>query len=256
MAEQQVVVRRQVEILTGSSRRAAADRLAGLLKRGYVRRENGVGERCWLIRRAGLTALGSELSPPQLGLASYRHSVGLAGLWLAAWTGAFGSVAEVVGERRIRAHDAAPVTPEELYSVRLGGYDATGHERRHYPDLLLIDSQGRRLALELELSSKRVATRQEILGAYGAARRLDGVLYLVEDNERGRSIARGVRATATRMELLDRVHIRRVTPILTGRDENPGRGDRGISTPGLRRRAGAARPPGASRTAATVEAGR
>ena len=214
MAEHTLVVRRQVEMLTGGSAATTGHGLAGLLHRGYVRVENGIGEPCWLIRRAGLDAVASGLPVPKLKFGTYAHSVGLAWLWLAARAGAFGPVAEVIGERRMRSHDGGDISPQELYSVRLGGYAADGREHRHYPDVLLIDPHGRRLALELELSRKEVLARRRILGGYAADRRLDGVLYLVENTLEGGSIARGLRETATEMGLLDRVHIRRVNPIL------------------------------------------
>lgn len=254
IAEHQVVVGRQVEILTGGSRAAVRGRLLRLEREGFVRHDDRVGGGCWLIRRAGLGAVGCRLAAPQLKLGSYEHSVGLAWLWLAAWGGAFGPVSEVIGERRMRSHDGAAISAEELYSVRLGGYAADGHECRHYPDVLLVDPHGRRLALELELSAKRVTARRQILGGYGSDRRLDGVLYLVENNLAGRSIARGIHATAAEMDLLDRVQVRRVSPILSTRVEVRQSAAGGAS------RAGAPRPPGAagssSTTRAAAEAGR
>ena len=71
------------------------------------------------------------------------------------------ALAEVIGERRLRSEDMA--APDHPYSIRLGGYDNTGKAKRHYPDLLLIDPGGRRVALELELDrSKGMPGSQKI----------------------------------------------------------------------------------------------
>jgi hypothetical protein len=214
MAEHHFVIARQVAVLLGSSRGAATSRLQRLERDELIHMAGGFGPNCWLIDRAGLDAIASDLPPPKLNYAHYKHSVGLAWVWLAAWARAFGPVAEVIGERRLRSHDEAHISAVELYSVRLGGYDGSGREHRHYPDVLLVDPHSRRLALELELSPKKIADRREILGGYGADRHLDGVLYLVEANESGRSISRGIRATAAEMGLLDQVHIRAIRPFL------------------------------------------
>jgi len=233
MAEHHFVTMRQVGVLLDSSDGAVRRRLARLESGEFIRREEGFGKSCWLIEHAGLEAIASDLSRPELKHSHYKHSVGLAWLWLAAWAGAFGPVAEVIGERRVRAHDRPGIPAQEIHAVRLGGYDANGRGRRHYPDLILVDRHGRRLALELELSPKKLGDRRAILGGYGADRRLDGVLYLVEDDHLGRSISRGIHAVATEMGLLDRIHIRRVRPILRG----PSAGERGESARGRHRAA-------------------
>jgi hypothetical protein len=221
MAEHRMVLERQVIALLGGA--GAASPVQGRLRRlaaaGYLA-QWCVFERsrCCQIRSRGLAAIGCRLRPPDLNLGAYRHDVGTAWLWLAAHRGAFGPLAEVIAERRLRSHDmAAPATP---YSIRLGGYDAHGRPRRHYPDLLLIDPRGRRLALELELSSKSKARLEEILAGYGSDRRVDGVVYLVEDSSTGRGIGRAVTAGAARMGISERVHVRPVAPITVGSEES------------------------------------
>jgi hypothetical protein len=169
-----------------------------------------------VIRPRGLAAIGSRLGSPKANPGLYWHDVGVAELWLAAQRGAFGPLAQVIGERRIRSHDMA--AHEEPYAIRLGGYHGDGRERRHYPDLLLVDPYGRRLALELELSLKERARREEIIGGYGADRRLAGVLYLVEANPRGRAIARALETTAAEMGVTGRVHVRCLTALARGED--------------------------------------
>jgi hypothetical protein len=232
MAEHRMVLESQVVALLGDCAPAVQRRLRALGAKGYLTRWRVFeGSRCSRIRPRGLAAIGSRLTAPDLNLGAYRHDVGVAWLWLAAHRGVFGSVADVIGERRLRSHDMT--NPEEPYSVRLGAHDAEGRERRHYPDLLLVDPHERRLALELELSPKQKSRREEILAGYGADRRLDGVVYLVEDNAHGRSIGRSVRTTAHALGLADRVHVGRVTPIVPGRsgaDRSGGRPPRHADT--------------------------
>jgi hypothetical protein len=228
MAEHRMVLESQVVALLGTSSAPVQRRLRVLAGVGYLSRQRVFEDsyRCRILRR-GLAAIGSELPPPEVNLGAHKHDVGVAWLWLAARDGAFGPAAEVLGERRLRSHDEAGTAPEQRYTIRLGGYTGKGAPRRHYPDLLLVDGGGRRLALELELSPKKASRREEILAAYGADRLLDGVVYLVEDNRQGRSIGRAIRDSADRMGLQERVHVRLVSPIELGADKSrvrsPGR---------------------------------
>jgi hypothetical protein len=215
MAEHRLVLERQVHALLGGSSDSVRRRLRTLAAKGYVSRWRGFDAAwCCAIRRRGLAAIGSVLNPPEENPGMYRHDVGAVELWLAAHRGAFGPLAEVIGERRIRSHDM--VAPEDPYSIRLGGYHGDGRERRHYPDLVLVDRHGRRLALELELSPKEKARREEILAGYGADRRVVGVLYLFEDSRQGRAIGRALETTAAEMGVTDRVHVRCLMTLAQG----------------------------------------
>jgi hypothetical protein len=140
----------------------------------------------------------------------------------------------------MRSHDEAAISADELYAVRLGGVTDRGQERRHYPDALLIDPHGRRLALELELSHKGVSRLAEIVAGYAADRRLDGVIYLVENSSAGRQIGRAIKASTIQMDASERIHVRRVMPI--GHLSRP--------------RHGPARRPTRSRAPAGLDAGR
>lgn len=210
-AEHRLVLASQVGRLLGEdvSERLTALVAARLLTEGSVFRE-----RHYQIRAAGLAMINSDLSPPaRVSLAAYKHDVGVAWLWLAARAGAFGALAEVLSERRLRSEDGVLERAPEPHGVRLGGIDRFGNERLHYPDLLLIDRGGRRLALELELSAKGRQRRELILGGYGADRRIDRVVYLAEATRSGRAIGRLVESTATEMRLVDRVFIQLVRPL-------------------------------------------
>jgi len=223
------VLERQVARLVGSSVDAAAARLRDLDAAGYlVRRQLFSTESAYCqIRSKGLAAIASDLRAPRLKLADYRHDVGVAWLWLAAYRGTFGAGVEVLGERRLRSHDAALRGLAEPHAVYLGGVDRRGDPRLHYPDLLLIDRQGRRLALELELSLKEPSRRERILSGYAADHRVEGLIYLVEDDTRGRAIGRAITETARRTHLLDRLHLQLVKPIEVAgahREREGGRG--------------------------------
>jgi hypothetical protein len=210
-AEHRLVLGRQVQRLLGED---VSERLSGLVSARLLRSGALFGESHYQIRPAGLAAIESDLPAPKTAPeSSYRHDVGLAWLWLAAHGGSFGSLARVLSERRMRSHDGVLERVNEPYGVRTGAYDRFGHVRLHYPDLLLIDPRGRRLALELELSGKGRDRRELILGGYGSDPRIDRVLYLVEANERGRPIGRLIEASARQMGLSNRVGVQLIKPL-------------------------------------------
>jgi hypothetical protein len=209
-AEHRIVLAEQVESLLGPP---AAGRLVPLAEDGLLNQERPLNAPpCYRIMRAGLDALGSELSAPRaLAPASYRHDVGLAWLWIAARRGVWGEFADVVSERTMRSHDATAdaageMTREQPFGIRLGGVGRAGGERRHYPDLLLVSHEGHRIAVELELSTKGPGRRETILAGYAADPRIDAVLYFVDRPAVGHAIAR----SAARLGVSDLVHVQRV----------------------------------------------
>jgi len=241
LAEHRVALANQVQALLGGSVEAVGRRLGRLERRGFIRRWAipGGHAACCQIRARGLAAIGSDLPSPRLKLASYEHDVGVAWLWIAATRGAFGPLRETLGERRLRSHDGkmasevagglgqAPLRlgpsvglAEHLgrgiegvyapYGVRLGGAGPHGRGRLHYPDLLLISRDGRRIALELELSAKTRTRREHILLGYATDRRIHSVLYLVEDHGPGLAIGRAVQASARMLGLGPLLTVRRV----------------------------------------------
>jgi hypothetical protein len=211
LAEHRLVLADHAAVLLHRSPETARARLGRLEASDYVRSERLFRGRppMYLIKGPGLRAIGSTLEPPRVDLRSYQHDVGVAWLWLAARDGTFGPLGEIVGERRLRSHDAARGSahgsPEPL-GVRLGGFGPRGQERLHYPDLLLRAVDGRRVALELELSSKGRTRLETILLGYGADPRIDAVVYLVDKA----SVARSVTAAARRLGVSRRVHLQRV----------------------------------------------
>ena len=208
LSEHRLALPAHVAVLLGTSAGTAAARLSRLTDARLVKREAPFpGDPSWYrITQRGLAVIGSSLPPPKLDLRSYEHDVGVAWLWLAARAGAFGPIDEIVGERRLRSLDGVRAPDEVALAVRLGGFGPHGRERLHYPDLVLRTAAGRRVALELELTPKARTRLETIVGGYGADRRFDGVVYLVERA----AIARSVRNAARRLGVSDLVAIRRV----------------------------------------------
>lgn len=206
LAEHRAVLETHVQKLLETSSEATRSRLRALARAGLVSHRRvfeGEPALCH-IRRPGLAAVGSALPPPRLNLAEYHHDVGTAWLWLAARAGAFGPMREVIAERTLRSRDGARDQGDPPHGVRLGGVGPHGQERVHYPDLLLVTGSGRRIAVELELTAKGRARRENILAGYGADSRIDMVLYLVEKWP----LRRALEASARRTGVSDRVHVR------------------------------------------------
>jgi hypothetical protein len=214
IAEHRLVLPAHVAMLLGTSTESATARLRKLAKAGFVREEDVFrNQPPWRqITRRGLAAIGCDLPAPRRDLRSYEHDVGLAWLWLAARAGTFGPLDAVIGERRLRSHDGSlkldprPPDPSEPLGVRLGGAGPHGRERLHYPDLLLQTADGRRIALELELSPKGRVRLETILGGYGSDPRIDGVVYFVERP----AVARSIQDAARRLGVSHLVHVQRV----------------------------------------------
>ena len=208
-AEHRLVLPQQIQtMLAFPSARAASARLHALSSAGLLAKEAVFRGQppCFRITRRGLVIVGCALPPPRLDLRNYQHDVGAAWLWLAARGGAFGQVREVLSERRLRSHDASREGRADPFGVRLGGVGPGGRERLHYPDLLLTTSEGLRIAVELELSSKGRGRREGILAGYGADHRIDAVLYLADKPQ----VARAIRESATALGLGALVHVQRV----------------------------------------------
>jgi hypothetical protein len=232
LAEHRVALETQVQMLLDVSAQTAERRLRALAARGFLARQRiFCGEpACCHIRSRGLAAVGSGLPTPRPKLAYYGHDIGLAWIWLAAKRGSLGPQREVISERRMRSEDGrqrgGPLVPgaaaEYLAGPRArGAFEHSGApfgvaagrgggDRLHYPDLLLLTRAGKRVAVELELSSKGRSRLDGILLGYAADGRVDGVLYLVADDPAGRRIGGSVRDAARRLGISDLVAIARL----------------------------------------------
>jgi hypothetical protein len=207
LAQHRLVLDSHVQSLLGS-RQAADARLRALETARLVKQGPRFHRqpRCYQITRPGLDVVGSRLPPPRIDLREYKHDVGVAWLWLAAGRGAFGSTQELVSERALRSGDMTAGGREPSLGVRLGGVGPRGRESLHYPDLLLIDPNGRRIAIELELTPKGIGRRERILGGYASDARIAAVLYLVEDPR----IRRRIEASARAVGASQLIHVQRI----------------------------------------------
>jgi hypothetical protein len=234
IGEHRLVLATHVQALLGISAGAAYARLYSLSEAGFlIHRPLFQGEPgCYQITHKGLQLIDSALPRPRIDLRGYRHDVGVAWLSLAARNGVFGPMREVHAERLLRSHDGTAEGREDPLGVRLGGVGPGGRARLHYPDLVLVGADGRRFAIELELSQKGRSRLEQIIAGYGADRRVDGVLYLVDDAR----VARGVRAAATNVGISHLVHVQWVS--LAGADRIGSAGVGAERAPQRRRSAG------------------
>jgi len=208
VAEHRIVVRAHIRALLAVGEGAARARLRALANAGFMTRGRSPDghQECYAIRPRGLAALAATMAPTRLDYRGFEHDVGIAWIWLAARQGLWGQAREVVSERRMRSHDRSEGGRDAPFAVRLGGVGPGGAQRMHYPDVLLVRGDGRRVAFELELSGKSRVRRERILAGYGADPRIDAVVYLVDNPQVGRAI----RATARKLGISDLVHVQRV----------------------------------------------
>ena len=212
MAEHRLILAAHAQALLGVSASAAAARLRALTSAGFVSSHRIFHQQpaAHQITGDGLRAISSELPRPRIDLRCYNHDVGLAWVWLMARSGTFGPLRGLLSERQLRSRDArgaagAAGGDRQPLGVRLGGHGPYGRPRLHYPDLLLLTPAGRRIAVELELSSKGQRRREQILAGYGSDARVAAALYLVGDA----SIGRSIQASARRLGVSSWVHVQR-----------------------------------------------
>jgi hypothetical protein len=222
-AQHRFVVTEQLAAVARIDREGADERVewlrdAGLLSSQFHLHEQPAAHQ---ITRLGLRTVASDLpATPAVNLSLYRHDLGLGWLMVLAQRGRFGRVSDVIGEREMRSRDGRIHPDDDVVGTRrlgivLPGEGPGGGPRVHYPDLLLVTPGGRRVAIELELSTKSPIRRERILQAYLLAPRVDAVLYLVPTRAAGRAIAR----SAARVGASDLVHVQNIRF-----PEQPGRG--------------------------------
>jgi hypothetical protein len=206
IGEHRFVLPAQAQALLGGCADAASERLRELTDAGYLIEEPVLAGQPVAYRstRLGLDLIGSELRALPISLTNYWPDVGAAWLWLAARNGAFGPMREVLAERVMRSRDAKG--HDDPFGVRLGRLGRDGRERLHYPDLLIVDRSGQRLALELEITSKPAAGRERILAGYAADPRIARVLYVVYEPH----VAQALGASVSRLGISSLVAIHRV----------------------------------------------
>ncbi len=212
LAEHRVLIAPQVASLLGVAEDTATRRLNRLRAAGLVNHErvfDGHPAATWITSR-GLGAIESGLPRPRVDLRGYRHDVGVGWLWLAARNGAFGELAGVAADRRMRAQDTSAARAGEplRHGIGLGLLGPHGRPQHHYPDLLVTQRSGHRIAVELELTAKSPGRMARIMTAYASDSDIDAVIYVVQN----RAIAQLVSDSARRAGIAGIVHIRRLAP--------------------------------------------
>ncbi len=205
IAGQQLVLGAHVRVLLQAEGSDAGACLVALVAGGLVRRDRLHNQPdAFRITSKGLSELGSSVAVPSL-VWQRRHAAGVAWLWLAAHSGTFGSAQQVLSEREMRALDQTtsdspdpqrerPVNvahddaEQRLFGVRIEGAN-TDPRPLHYPDLMLITSEGR-VAVELQLAAASPRTLGPKITAYAANPEIVRALYLVADPATGSSLLR------------------------------------------------------------------
>ena len=210
-AEHRLILVGHAAAALGVGRRSAGARLARLSRIGVLSTGQPLGDqRFYQATRAGLELAERDLpAPAAVRPSSYEHDVGLAWVWLAAQRGAFGPVRRLYSEREMRSQDQRPRSDgagPPMLGVQVNEVGPAGGERRHYPDLLVETTDGRRIAVELELSPKSRRARERVLGAYGGQSRIDAVVYLTDRPGIGRAVV----ASAQRQWVKDLVTVRTI----------------------------------------------
>lgn len=192
IGEHRFVLPAQAGVLLGTTEEVATKRLHELADAGYLIEQAVLTGQpvTYRVTRRGLDLTGSRLRSLPISLTNYWHDIGAAWLWLAARNGAFGPAREVFAERVMRSRDARG--GDARFGVRLGGLGRDGRERLHYPDLLLVDNGGRRVAIELEITTKSPSAREKILAGYAADPRIDKVVYVVYKPQVAQALSRSV----------------------------------------------------------------
>lgn len=146
----------------------------------------------------------SEVDLPKVGvdLRTYRHDSALVDLAIDLE----GRGLEVLSERELRRADAGASAPR--HAVVLGGEQADGRRRRHYPDMVVGDEGQPRFAVELELAAKRTARLREILTAYRRASHLSAVVYYVEQP----AVRQRLETLRDELQMSERLDLRAWTP--------------------------------------------
>ena len=167
-------------------------RLNGLVRCGLLERARifHASPGVYLATRAGLASVDVALPPSRVDLRTYGHDLELSELVIELER-EFGAH-RVATEREMRATDT-PVgrAPAESprFAIPLTGargqlqLTPVGHPRLHFPDCAVSleggENQGRRIAIELERTTKGRARLRRILAGYVGSRRVAGVRYYV-----------------------------------------------------------------------------
>jgi DNA-binding Lrp family transcriptional regulator len=168
----------------GVSRQQMNLRLRRLEQAGLVQRSSAPTEpRLTMLTRNGARAV--DLRPHRAARTDQQRNHELALVWLVIQLERAGG-ARVRTERECRTLEAADAGRYSVTVARPGR-----PEERRWPDIVL-ETDGRRSALELELSAKGTTRLQAIVDAYTATPWFDEVVFLAPNTSIAKRLARAV----------------------------------------------------------------
>ncbi len=191
-------------------------RLAGLVDAGLLsyHRIFHAQPGCFVITNGGLAVIDSRLPRPAIDLRSYGHDIGLVWVWLAARDERFGPFERLVSEREMRSQDEREAASSaNRFGVPVEGYDRSGRQRVHYPDVLIVGPDARRVAVELELSVKGRRRLERILVGYRGEPLIRRVVYLTNSGV----VARTLRSVVQEVGASQLIEIQAL-PLASARD--------------------------------------
>lgn len=171
----------QIACRFGMGDRKAYHRLRGLVGVGLLdrRRILHCEPGAYWAPRAGLSAADLGLPVAGIDIRSYHHDR-LATDVMIDLEQEFGP-GPILTERELRSRDTTAESPR--YSARLAS-DGSGRRGLHFPDLAVDGSDGRALAVEVELTAKGRRRLEAIVAGYVRARHIAEVRYYVSSSAR------------------------------------------------------------------------
>jgi hypothetical protein len=169
------VARRRLGVLVGH----------GILAHGMLRLFGTPLSAYWLTRR-GAHFLGHELGPGGVDIRQLQHDAAVADVHIAL----VGRGATQIWTARTLASARARGSLPEGMLAYLGAREV------HVPDIVATLADGRRIAVEVEMSRKSPRRLAQIMRAYRLARGLDEVVYLAPLEARARAIAQAARGVS------------------------------------------------------------
>ena len=156
---------------TASYRRVSVLRDAGMLRMSPPLWGEGPG--VVLITQRGMSGIDCNLTLPRVDVRQFEHDLELVEIA----TDYELQGARVYSDREIRSLGKQTGKYETSFRFEVGPQFAYGRRRFHYPDLI-VNTNGRRLAIEVEIAEKSMTRLREILRGYGMASGIDEVLYV------------------------------------------------------------------------------
>jgi hypothetical protein len=204
-ASQRLVLFGQIRRLLGADRDVTSALIWGLVAEELLARVRllPATEDCFVVTRAGLASVGSDLPDSVLVAAGVRRAVMVGWLTVDVLGGRLGA-GRVLTEREMVAHDERVESGAGMrYGVRVAGGASGAVAGLHHPDVLLIRSAGWEAVHLLLGFPDRRQLRAWLVG-FGADERFNSLVFLMEDP----------RAIAVASEVVAAVGLERMTSVV------------------------------------------